>query len=96
MSHSSESRLISALDKLADASSDDSEDDELQPSSDSESHIGSGGLRGDRNGDDVRVTPQAAEKDIQVVSPPPTVPQKRKHGPKAKGACWILFLRYSY
>ena len=79
MAHSTEkSHIITLLDKLID--SPDNTEDEESSSSDLESTGGNG-----ENGTIVdHVTPEPENNRIQVLSPPPTVSQKCKRGPRPK------------
>jgi hypothetical protein len=77
MAHSTEqSHILNLLDKLVESPSS-TEDESSSSDSDSESNGG--------NRDRTNIsTPEPEISSIQVLSPPPTVSQKRKRGPKPK------------
>ena len=87
MAHATEkSHLINILDKLID--NPGNTEDEETSSSDSES-TGSNG--NGKNGTIIdRVTPEPENDSIQVLSPPPTVSQKRKRGPRPKSDIYYV------
>jgi hypothetical protein len=82
MAHATEkSRLIDILDKLVD-NPGDTEDEETS-SSDSDS-AGKNGTIIDH------ITPEPENDSIQVLSPPPTVSQRCKCGPRPKGDVYYV------
>ena len=87
MAHSTEkSHLIDLLDKLAD--NPGNTEDEESSSSDSGS---TGSTINGKNGSIVdHATPEPENDRIQVLSPPPTVSQKRKRGPRPKSDVYSI------
>jgi hypothetical protein len=82
MAHATEkSRLIDILDKLVDNPGDTK--DEETSSSDSDS-TGKNGTIIDH------ITPEPENDSIQVLSPPPTVSQRRKRGPRPKSDVYYV------
>ena len=89
MAHAPEkSHIITLLDKLVD-NPGDTEDEELSSSDSEPSGIISNGESGTISN---HVTPEPENGHIQVLSPPPTVSQKRKRGPRPRSVCIICIL----